>query len=142
MNVTIGKLAKLAGVGVETIRYYQRRGLIAVPATAGGTHGGSVRRYDETDLDRLNFIRSAQAAGFTLNEINDLLKYDGASDRANIRELAQRRIHQLDAKITELTRARSALTRLAAQCAAQGDNSAAACPILKAFEPKTDGCAI
>ena len=63
-SLTIGKLAAAGGVGVETIRYYQRRGLIETPS-----RDREIRRYDEDDLSRLRFIRQAQAAGFTLEEI-------------------------------------------------------------------------
>src|SRR3954468_24758812 len=74
---TIGGLAKAAGVGVETIRYYQRRGLLTEPARPPG----EVRRYGEGDVKRLRFIRSAQAAGFTLNEISELLDLSASDDR-------------------------------------------------------------
>lgn len=140
VNVTIGKLAQMAGVGVETIRYYQRRGLLGVPALAGGGEGGRIRRYGPRDLERLNFIRSAQAAGFTLNEINILLKHEGASDKAEVRKLAQQRIEQLDLQIAEMTRARAGLARLAQECAALEDEPNAPCPILRAFEDRTDCC--
>ena len=63
-NLTIGSLAAAAGVGVETVRFYQRRGLLAVPPRAGG-----IRRYDQRDVDRLRFIKRAQAAGFTIDKL-------------------------------------------------------------------------
>ena len=81
--LTIARLGAAAGVGVETVRYYQRRGLLAVPAGGGG-----VRRYDEEDVRRLRFIRRAQAAGFTLEEISELLALDRTDDRARVRRLA------------------------------------------------------
>ena len=140
VNVTIGNLARLAGVGVETIRFYQRRGLLAVPAVAGSGDAGRFRRYDQQDLLRLNFIRSAQAAGFTLNQISMLLKHEGASDKAAVRELARARISELDRKIAEMTQARIGLARLAEQCAALEDDEHAPCPILRAFEERTDCC--
>lgn len=126
-NLTIARLAGAAGVGVETVRYYQRRGLLAVPASAG-----AVRRYGEKDVRRLRFIRSAQAAGFTLDEIAELLALDATNDRPRVRELAGRRLAALDARIAELTQARTALARLAATCAA---GTKGPCPILEAFEP-------
>jgi MerR family mercuric resistance operon transcriptional regulator len=70
-DMTIARLAAAAGVGVETVRYYQRRGLLPVPASAG-----AVRRYDAGHVRRLRFIRRAQAAGFTLEEIGELLALD------------------------------------------------------------------
>ena len=124
---TIGGLAKAAGVGVETVRYYQRRGLLSEPARPPG----EVRRYGEEDIRRLRFIRSAQAAGFTLNEIADLLALDAADDRARAQKLAQIRIAALDAKIEELREAREALAGLANACAKKPGGP---CPILRAFE--------
>ena len=124
---TIGGLAKAAGVGVETVRYYQRRGLLPEPARPPG----EVRRYGDEDARRLRFIRSAQAAGFTLAEIKALLDLDAADDRARARELAQARVAALDEKIAELRKAREALAGLATACARKRGG---ACPILSAFE--------
>lgn len=133
MQMTIGKLAAAGDVGVETIRYYQRRGLMGTPARSGGDGwGGGVRRYDEDDLGRLKFIRAAQAAGFTLDEIGELLALEGSDDRARVRTLARQRIDALDAKIAQMTQTRAALSRLANQCAA---SETGPCPILAAFEP-------
>jgi MerR family mercuric resistance operon transcriptional regulator len=124
---TIGGLAKAAGVGVETIRYYQRRGLLPEPARPPG----EVRRYGEAEVRRLRFIRSAQAAGFTLAEIKELIELDSADDRARARELAQARVAALDEKIAELRKAREALAGLATACARKRGG---ACPILTAFD--------
>ena len=124
---TIGGLAKAAGVGVETVRYYQRRGLLSEPARPPG----EVRRYSEADLRRLRFIRSAQAAGFTLREIGELIALDASDDRARARELAQARVTALDDKIEELKQAREALAGLATDCARKRSGP---CPILSAFE--------
>ena len=133
MQITIGKLAQAGGVGVETIRYYQRRGLLDTPARSGGDGwGGGVRRYDADDLRRLKFIRSAQASGFTLEEISELLALEESDDRARVRTLARQRIDALDEKITQMTQTRAALARLAEQCAASDKGP---CPILAAFEP-------
>lgn len=126
---TIGGLARAAGVGVETVRYYQRRGLLPEPARPAG----EVRRYGDDDLRRLRFIRSAQAAGFTLAEIGELLDLSASADRARARELAQARVAALNAKIADLLEARDALAGLAADCASAGSGP---CPILTAFEPK------
>jgi MerR family mercuric resistance operon transcriptional regulator len=125
----IGGLAKAAGVGVETVRYYQRRGLMAEPARPPG----EVRRYGELDVKRLKFIRSAQAAGFTLTEIGELIALDASDDRARARELAQSRVAVIDAKIAELIEARDALAGLAQDCASGRKGP---CPILNAFDPK------
>jgi MerR family transcriptional regulator, mercuric resistance operon regulatory protein len=124
---TIGGLARAAGVGVETVRYYQRRGLLPEPARPPG----EVRRYGEEDAKRLKFIRSAQAAGFTLNEIKELLDLDAADDRDRAHELAQARVAALDTKIAELRQARDALAGLATACAKKRGGP---CPILSAFD--------
>ena len=125
MDFTIAGLAKAGGVGVETVRYYQRRGLFPVPRPMG-----AVRRYGAPDVRRLKFIRAAQAAGFTLEEIGELLALDAGHDHARARALAGERIHALDAKIAELEKARDALKRLARDCA----KSRGPCPIITAFE--------
>lgn len=126
---TIGGLAKAAGVGVETVRYYQRRGLLPEPVRPPG----EVRRYGEEDVKRLRFIRSAQAAGFTLNEIGELLELSASDDRPRARQLAQARVAALDEKIKELHQARDALAGLAMECATDRGGP---CPILKAFDRK------
>jgi MerR family transcriptional regulator, mercuric resistance operon regulatory protein len=125
-NPTIAGLAKSGGVGVETVRYYQRRGLLGTPPRAG-----SIRRYGEADIRRLRFIRSAQAAGFTLDQIADLLALDAGEDRARARALATERIEALDAKIAELQAARNSLKKLAHEC---GSGGRGPCPIIAAFE--------
>jgi MerR family mercuric resistance operon transcriptional regulator len=129
--MTIAGLARQGGVGVETIRYYQRRGLLETPRRGGSKNQrGGIRRYGEQDVMRLRFIRKAQAAGFTLEQIAELLALDATEDRVRARALAGERIAALDAKIAELTRAREALSRLSKECAA----SAGPCPIITAFE--------
>jgi MerR family mercuric resistance operon transcriptional regulator len=130
-GLTIAGLAQAADVGVETVRYYQRRGLLETPDRSGGGAGGGIRRYGEADVRRLRFIRSAQAAGFTLDQIAELLALDATSDRARVRALAQERITALDARIAELDRARSSLRRLAEECSA---TAAGPCPILASFD--------
>lgn len=133
MQLTIGKLAAAGGVGVETIRYYQRRGLLQTPARSGGDGwGGGIRRYDEDDLRRLKFIRAAQGAGFTLDEIGELLALEAGDDRVQVRHLARQRIDALDTKIAAMTETRASLARLADLCAASDKGP---CPILAAFEP-------
>jgi MerR family mercuric resistance operon transcriptional regulator len=134
-DMTIAGLARAGGVGVETVRYYQRRGLLPLPSRGAGPEAG-VRRYGDADVRRLRFIRAAQAAGFTLEEIARLLELDAADDRAPARALALQRIAALDAKIDELTRARDGLRRLASRCA--GD-AAGPCPILATFEDAASG---
>ena len=124
-SLTIGRLAAGGGVGVETIRFYQRKGLLGTPTPESG-----IRRYGSEDLRRLRFIKQAQAAGFTLEEIRELLHLDAGEDRSRARELAAHRIEALDSKIAELERARDALRRLAAEC---GKSAGGPCPILASF---------
>ena len=124
-NLTIGSLAAEAGVGVETVRFYQRRGLLAVPPRAGG-----IRRYGQRDVDRLRFIKRAQAAGFTLAEISELIALDAGEDRPRARQLAKARIVALDENIAELKEARTSLARLAKEC---GEGRAGPCPIIASF---------
>ena len=125
-SLTIGELAAAGGVGVETIRFYLRRDLLRTPA-----RGGGIRHYNRDDVRRLRFIRQAQAAGFTLEEIRELLELDAGEDRGRARELAKARIEALDAKIADLQRARDALRRLAREC---GAGSTGPCPILASFD--------
>ena len=129
---TIARLARDGGVSVETVRYYQRRGLLETPERTGGDDfGGGVRRYGDEDVRRLRFIKSAQAAGFTLEQIGELLALDAGQDRQRARALAGERLVALDAKIAELQAARSALQRLASACSA---SSQGPCPIIAAFQ--------
>lgn len=125
MNLTIGKFAEAGEVGVETVRFYQRKDLLKTPAQDGG-----IRRYGEEDLRRLRFIRTAKTAGFTLEEIKELIALDSSHDRHRAHKLAVSRIEALDAKIEELQHARAALKRLATQCS-EGDSGP--CPILSSF---------
>jgi MerR family mercuric resistance operon transcriptional regulator len=127
-NMTIAKLAGKGGVGVETVRFYQRRGLMSRPNRTSG--GGAIRRYGSDDVQRLRFIKAAQAAGFTLQEIAELLELDAKDDRTRAREMARARISALDTKIAELTAARDALRELARRCAHSGPGP---CPILTGF---------
>jgi MerR family mercuric resistance operon transcriptional regulator len=124
--LTIGKLAEAGGVGVETVRFYQRKELLPIPQRDGG-----IRRYDEEDLRRLRFIRKAQQAGFTLEEIRELIALDSGQDRHRAHEMACKRLARLDAQIAELQRARTSLQRLAKDCA---NGTSDACPILVAFD--------
>ena len=122
----IGEFARAGGVNVETIRYYQRRGLLIEPPRGQGP-----RRYGIDDLDRLRSIRAAQTAGFTLEEIASLLALDTA-DRSSVRALADSRISALDEKIATLQTMRGALVRMAEACAAE---DAGPCPIIAEFNP-------
>jgi MerR family mercuric resistance operon transcriptional regulator len=124
----ISDLAQAGGVGVETVRFYQRKGLLAVPR--GDAPAG--RHYDEGDLRRLRYIRQAQTAGFTLAEIARLIELSHTDDRARAREMARERIAALDERIAALQAARQSLIKLEHDCAMGG---AGPCPILNVFEP-------
>jgi MerR family mercuric resistance operon transcriptional regulator len=120
----IGDLARAGGVSVETVRFYQRRGLLAEPP-----RGSGARRYTQADLERLRSIRGAQTAGFSLEEVALLLGLD-QNDRATARALAEARIAAIDEKIATLKTMRAALRNLATDCAKGGEGP---CPILAAF---------
>ena len=131
MAMTISELARSAGVGVETVRFYQRRGLLFDPRPASVRGAVGRRHYGEEELRQLKFIRSAQQAGFTLQEIGELLELDRSGDRQRARAMAEARIAALDIRIAELQASRRALDGLARECARTG---AGPCPILTAFE--------
>lgn len=126
MRMRISDLARAGGVGVETIRFYQRKGLLGVPR--GDARGN--RHYDQADLDRLCFVRKAQRAGFTLAQIAELLALDRSEDRCAIRAIASERIADLDHRIAELREMRLRLGSLVDECASQ---PAGPCPIVGAF---------
>lgn len=96
--------------------------------------GTGIRRYDDKDVRRLKFIRSAQTAGFTLEQIKELLSLDAGEDRARAREIAAERLAALDRTIADLEVARAALRRLAGACAVKGSGP---CPIIAAFQGET-----
>ena len=121
---TIGTLAKQAGVGVETVRYYQRRGLLAEPAVAGG-----YRRYDSHHLERLNFIKRAQGVGFTLEEIGDLMTLNDTRDHRLARQLAGEKIRNIEARIEQLGKVADALRQLVHRCECGGQGMP--CPIIR-----------
>jgi MerR family mercuric resistance operon transcriptional regulator len=129
--MTISRLAEAGGVGVETVRFYQRRGLLPVPPRGGSGINGGIRRYGADEAQRLRFIKAAQSAGFSLEEIKRLIDLDASADRAEVRVLARERIVALDERIAELQSARTALSRLADACSA---SDAGPCPIIASFE--------
>ena len=126
---SIGQLAKAAGVNVETVRYYHRRGLIPMPPKRIGGR----RHYPETALRQIAFIRRAQALGFTLEEIATLLKIlaDGKACDGG-QELANRKLSELDSRIAALNRMRRDLAALLKKC--EGADGAGACAIVQALD--------
>ncbi len=123
-ELTIGGLARAAGVNVETIRYYQRRGLVAEPAKPLGGH----RRYASAAAARLRFIMRAQQLGFTLEEVKGLLLLEDGQSCRETRQLAERKLAVIEARVADLMRMRRLLKGLIAECAEGGQPRS--CPII------------
>lgn len=126
-HFAIGQLASAAGVGIDTVRYYERSGLLK-PASRSAS---GYRKYGEGELDRLNFIRRAQHLGFSLNEIGELLAISSRGDIAGMYQAAKLRLDDIDKRIAELHRVREALSALMSECPREGSD--ANCPILRAL---------
>lgn len=124
-RLTIGQVAQKAGIGVETVRFYEREGLVAEPPRSDSGY----RDYPPDTVARLLFIRRAKELGFTLKEIKELLSLRPTRSRSGIRALAQAKIADIDAKIELLKQIKQALGRLVSECP-----SGAECPILQALE--------
>lgn len=115
MTMTVSKLAKAAGVNLETVRFYERKRLLPKPERTGGGH----RLYDSADVDRLRFIQRAKFVGFTLKEIEVLARLrdeDPASSCEEAMELARRKVTEIDAKLRDLREMRNALTTFIEAC--------------------------
>lgn len=123
-ELTIGTIARQAGVNVETIRFYHRRGLLPEPQKPVG----GVRRYAQEDVARLRFIKSAQRLGFTLDEIGLLLRLDDGTDCAEAREIAEHKLVDVRAKLKDLRRIEAALKGLVEAC--QTQESKVSCPLI------------
>jgi len=129
--VTIGRLARAADVGVETIRYYQKRGLLPVPESAG-----AFRQYPASLQARIRFIKRAQELGFSLDEITELLNLEAGIDRDSIRRIAADRLSQIADKLADLRRMQRALTELLNDCA--HTDAGLPCPIIASLaQPPT-----
>lgn len=124
MPLTIGRLAASAAVNVETVRYYQRRGLLAEPPRPPG----GVRHYGSAEVTRLQFIRRAQAMGFTLDEIGGLLKVRGRRACEQTRTLTEHKLELVRQRIVELQRLEQDLASLVEECGQAAVN--AECPTL------------
>ena len=125
----IGTLAKHAGVAIDTVRYYERQGLLPAPVRLASGY----RDYEDADVARLRFIRRAKALGFTLGEIGELLALSARrdADMAGMKSAAQQKLADVDAKLAELQRIRQGLTDLVASC--PGHGALEHCPILDAL---------
>ena len=115
-SLTIGHLARAANVGIETIRYYQRKALLPTPET----RSGAFRYYPAELVDRIRFIKRAQELGFSLDEIATLLALEDGSNRNAIRETATARLVQIRAKLADLTRMEHTLSQLIHECETRG----------------------
>jgi MerR family transcriptional regulator, mercuric resistance operon regulatory protein len=124
-SLTISGLAAAAAVSIETVRYYQRRGLLQEPARPPG----GVRRYTTTDVDQLRFIKRAQTMGFTLQEISSLLKLRAQDACHETRALAVSKLRLIDTSISELQQLRKELAQLVAACDANAGESH--CPVIE-----------
>jgi MerR family mercuric resistance operon transcriptional regulator len=127
LSLTIAGVADAAGVGVETVRYYERRGLIEQPKQKVGAY----RRYDSKHVARIRFIKRAQELGFTLEEIEGLLELQDGTDRRSIRSIATRRLEQIRTRIADLRRIEKALGHVLHECEARAGTPQ--CPIIDAM---------
>jgi MerR family mercuric resistance operon transcriptional regulator len=134
-TMTISKIAKAAGVGVETVRFYERKGLVDQPPKPPS---GGFRVYPAEAAERIRFIRQAQELGFSLSEIKELLslRTDPATDCADVRERAQVKLNEITRKIALMKGIQTALEKLIAACPGQG--ALQLCSIIEAIEgPET-----
>ena len=134
-GLTIGKLAKQVGIGIETVRFYERQGLIDPPPRTASNY----RIYPEDEVARLKFIKRAKALGFTLNEIKELLflRHDPHATKADIKNRTLAKIKDIEKKISDLTRIKTGLEHLASSC--DGHGPLDECPILEALETGSNG---
>ena len=127
-GATIGALAETAGVNVETIRFYQRKGLMPEPEKPCG----SIRRYGAAELARVRFIKSAQRLGFSLEEVGELLKLEDGARCSEARQLAEQKLVDVRQKLTDLQRIESVLAGLVARCSAV--RGRVSCPLIASLQ--------
>lgn len=130
-SIGIGQLARRAGVSIDTVRYYERSGLLAPQTRLASGY----RRYGELQASRLRFIRRAQELGFSLNDIRELLGLSKQRDVARVKRAAEKKLADVEERLAALTRVRDGLATLVATC--PGHGRAADCPILKALGEET-----
>jgi len=127
-TLTTGGLARAAGVHVETLRYYERRGLLPEPPRRASGY----REYPETAVGLVRFIRRAQALGFTLAEIEELLALRDLSECGSVRRLAEAKLADIEHKLRDLRRLRGVLRDLTTRCRDEG--RAGHCPIVESLD--------
>lgn len=127
-NLTIGAFAQASGVNVETIRFYQRKGLLPEPDRPHG----SIRRYGEADVRRLVFIKSAQRLGFSLDEIGELLQLQDGTHCQEAKVLAEHKLEDVREKLADLLQLEAALTELVSACRAR--RGSISCPLIAALQ--------
>ncbi|XKE47098.1 Hg(II)-responsive transcriptional regulator [Halomonas organivorans] len=132
-TLTIGGLAKAAGVHVETIRYYQRRGLLTAPERPAG----GIRRYGREEVERLGFVKAAQRLGFSLNEVAELLRLDDGLHCDEASALAERKLGEVREKIADLRRIEDVLAERVRACRAREDNPD--CPLIASLHGGPEG---
>ena len=125
--MSIGKLAAQAGVNVETVRYYQRRGLLALPQRAPGTIG----RYSSPALTRLRFIKRAQSLGFSLDDVQALLSLDDGQACSQARSIAEQKLTDVRQRIDALSTLERALQDLVVRCSTA--RRTVSCPLIEAL---------
>jgi MerR family copper efflux transcriptional regulator len=126
-TIGIGTLAKRAGVSIDTVRYYEKSGLLAPESRLASGY----RRYSDEQVSRLRFIRRAQELGFALKDIRELLGISKQKDVAKVKRAAEKKLADVEVRLAALTRMRDGLATLVATC--PGHGRAADCPILKAL---------
>ncbi|MFC5607611.1 Hg(II)-responsive transcriptional regulator [Variovorax soli] len=127
-NLSIGAFAELAGVNVETIRFYQRKGLLSQPDRPYG----SIRRYGEPDVARVRFVKSAQSLGFSLDEVASLLALDDGTHCDEARQAAEEKLADVRSKLADLHRIESVLATLVDDCCAS--HGTVSCPLISALQ--------
>ena len=130
-SIGIGKLAERAGVSIDTVRYYERSGLLSPQTRLASGY----RRYSDVQVARLRFIRRAQELGFSLKDIRELLGLSKLRDVGRVKRAAERKLAEVEERLAALTRVRDGLATLVATC--PGHGRAADCPILKALGEET-----
>lgn len=126
-GLTISGMARAAGVNVETVRFYQRKGLVPEPSRLHGT----IRRYGQGEVERVRFIKAAQRLGFTLAEVGLLLRLEDGTDCAQAKRIAELKLEKVRERVRDLRRMETELSKLARACARQ--KGQVCCPLISAL---------